>query len=148
MITVIPGKYHEGVMFYLPSSETVALNDDGTTWTKIPNMTVVLNTGFTESGGTITKTVKKGKFSLNGTSDVSAGKPGTIYYGLFVNGILVDQSETPHTFNSANKIDNISITAVIEIDKDDTLEVMARGDVGASGQSITVETLHTTFWGV
>jgi hypothetical protein len=85
-------------------------------------------------------------FLLNGTSDVRADKNCQITYALFKNGVLVPRAETPHTFNFANQIANIAITAFVEnLKYDDYLEVYCKSNV--ANTLITTETLIVTFLG-
>jgi len=143
-------KDHEHVKFSLSSEETVPLNNDGVTWTKITNMTICGSDspGFSCASGTLTKTTDDCAFLFNGTSDLSAAKAGTIYYGLHVNGAVVPTEITEHTFTSAAKVENISITSIAELSKDDTIELYAKGDGVAVNNSITIKKLDTTFWGI
>lgn len=139
---------HEHTQFCTTGDEVVALNDNGTTWTKIPNMVAVLPVGFSATGGTLTKITDDCCFLFTGSSDVMASKAGTIYYALFLNGSLVTTAVTPHTFTSASKIENIAITSLANLSKDDTIEIYAKSDGIAVSQSLTIKTLNTTFWGV
>lgn len=104
---------------------------------------------YFESDGSGKTTYKDGSgvhFLLNGVSDVSADKNCTIWYGLYINGTLVDAAQTPHTFNNANQISNISITAVLEdLQYNDYLEVWCKSDT--VNTNIKSETLELTFWG-
>jgi hypothetical protein len=104
--------------------------------------------GFERDGkGKITYTDGTGVvFLLNGTSDVQADKNCTITYALFKNGQLVDGAETPHTFEHANSIANISITAIVEgLICGDYLEIYCKSD--QSNTLVTSNTLIITFYG-
>lgn len=132
--------------FHLTSSEVISLNDDGLTWVRVDNMVGVSMVNFSSSGGTLTKTAKDGVFLMNGVSDLSVNLACTIYYGLALNGSIVLDQVTPHTFAAPSKVANISITAIANIAKDDTIEIWAKGD-GTNSVQITAEKLDVTFWG-
>lgn len=140
---VAGGEYAE---FHLTTTpEVVALNDDGVTWTKIPNMVLALSKGgFTVTTGTLNKTVKGGVFYIVGTSDVTANKAAVISYALTINGTPVPGEITTHTFAAADKQDNISINAIARLDAGDEIEIHARGD-GTAALTIEVAKLDMSF---
>jgi len=134
--------------FHLESEETISVNDDGTTWVKIPNMVAnALSVGFAAAGGTLTKTSRDGTFLMNGVSDLEVNKACTVYYGLFLNGSIVAGEITPHTFTVQSKVENISITAIAELALDDEVEIKVLGDGVTSGVTVTAHKLDVTFWG-
>ena len=133
--------------FHLTSTVVdLAINDDGVTWTKIPGMVGNLLRGFSVTGGTMTKTLSGATFLVNGVSDLDINKAATISYGLAINGSVVPHEVTTHTFTSASKIENISITALAAISENDTIEIWAKGD-GTAGILLTINKLDVTFWG-
>ena len=83
---------------------------------------------------------------LNGVSDVESDKAAVVTYALFLNGVLVSGAETPHTFVSASKIENISITEFPALTAGDYLNVYAKSDTIAT--TITPSSLIVTFYGV
>lgn len=137
----------EKTEFHLTSPEDVDLNDDGITWTKIPNMVLnPLSNGFTATGGTLTKKGKPGKFIIHGVSDLAVSLSCTLYYGLALNGSIVSHEITEHTFTNQAKTENISITALGELSVNDTIEIQVKGD-GTNNVTVTVEKLDMTFIG-
>lgn len=134
----------EHVEFHLLENKTLALNDDGTTWTKIPDMVANLPEGFSATGGTLTKGGVAGIFAMNGVSDLKVNKACTVYYGLHVNGTLVAHEVTEHTFSVQAKLENISITALAELAVGDTIEIYAKGD-GTAGIELVVGKLDVVF---
>ncbi len=138
----------EKAIFHLTSVETgLSLNNDGTTWTKIPNMLGECLQGFTVSGGTLTKVNKGGKFLITGVSDLSVDKASTIYYAVFLNGVQLPHETTEHTFSNQSKVENISITSIVTLSENDTIEIKAKGDGVTSNVTFDVIKLDVTFWG-
>lgn len=132
--------------FHLTTTpEVVALNDDGVTFTKIPNMILGLASGFSVATGTLTYDGDDGMFLINGVSDLEVNKATDIFYALFVNGSLVPGEVTPHTFTNQSKVENISITSIAPIAQDDDIEVRARTGGTATSVTITVRKLDVTF---
>jgi hypothetical protein len=85
-------------------------------------------------------------FLFNGSSDVRASNNCTLTYALFKNGVLVTEAQTPHTFDAANRTDNISITAFVDgLIYGDYVEVYCKSD--QANTTITSETLIITFLG-
>lgn len=139
------GVYGDRAEFELTSPEIgIALNDDGVTWTKIPNMVLNLGKGFSVTAGTLKKINNGGTFLINGVSDLAVNKACTMSYGLAVNGSAVAKEITPHTFTAAAKVENISITAFAELGEDDEIEVWAKGD-GTLGVELDITKLDVTF---
>ena len=105
------------------------------------------NRGFTTAaGGTVTYNGPDGRiFLFNGASDLQVDKASTITYALYVNGALVTDAQTPHTFTAASKIDNISITRMVELNNGDAMTIRMMSDTLAT--TVTVNTLFITFWG-
>lgn len=84
-------------------------------------------------------------FLVNGTSDVKSSKVAIITYGLFKNGTLVPGAESPHTFGSANAVELMAITALIDLKKDDYLEIHAKSTTAST--DLTPQSLAITFFG-
>ena len=85
-------------------------------------------------------------FVLNGTSDAAVDKACKITYALYLNGTLVPEAITIHTYAASSKISSLAITALIELNKNDTLEVYAKSDT--INTKLTPNTLHITLFGV
>lgn len=101
--------------------------------------------GFSHNtNGTLTYTKTKDCiFLFNGVSDLEVNKACEITYALFINGISV--AETLHDFAATSKIENISITAFLELQKNNYLEIYAKSDTVDT--IITVSSLLTTYLG-
>lgn len=83
-------------------------------------------------------------FLFNGSSDLEVNKACTISYGLFLNGVLVEEAQTPHSFVSPSKTSNISITALVRLQQDDEIEVFVKSS--EDNTIVTVHTLAITLW--
>jgi hypothetical protein len=140
------GRVIDKAEFHLTGTEAISLNDDGVTWTKVPNMVGTSLVGFSAADGTLTKTVKTSTLLVNGVSDVQVNKACTIYYGLFVNGAVVPSEITEHTFASPSKVATISITSIATLTPNDTVEIYVLGDGVTSGVTVTTAKLDVTFW--
>lgn len=99
----------------------------------------------TASDNRATYTGNENSFLFTGASDVKVDKVCELTYALFLNGVLVSGAETPHDFTAASKTENISITSIIDLKRDDYLEVWAKSDT--INTTLTVEDLLTTTWG-
>ena len=126
----------------------IELNDDGTTWTKIPNMAIKgIAIGFTATGGTLTHSGIEQKFVVNGVSQVAVNKACSIFYGLSIDGAAPDSDHTTeHTFSVQSKIENMAIVSIDTLAQGTTQEVWAKGD-GTSGIEISVAKLDIVFAG-
>lgn len=130
--------------FHLTTTpEVVALDDDGVTYTKVPNMVLATGVRFTVTGGTLT-CLEDGKYVINGTSDVEANKALMISYALFIDDVVVPSEITPHTFTNQSKIENISITAIATLIAGQEIEIRVKGD-GTLSSEVTVDKLDVTF---
>ena len=99
----------------------------------------------TSAAGVITYSGESGAvFLLNGTSDLGVAIADTTTYALFINGALVPDAETPHTFTSPAKTENIAITALVELNSGDLLQVYAKS---LAGNAVNIATLRITLWG-
>jgi hypothetical protein len=131
------------------SSETTTLCTLADTFYKIGGTWASGSHTYFEYSGNGKTTYKDGTgihFLLNGVSDVSSDKNCTICYALYKNGELVEDAQTPHTFEHAHQITNISITSALEtLNYDDYLEVYCKSNVAAT--TLTHKTLQLTFWG-
>lgn len=136
---------HKGE-FHLAAQEIVNLNDDGITWTKIPNIVGNLLNGFSVTTGTLKKTVAGSVYLFNGVSDLEVNKACTIFYGLALNGNVLSGEITKHTFSVVANIENIGITALADLSINDEIEIWAKGD-GTAGIIMTIDKLDVTFLG-
>ena len=84
-------------------------------------------------------------FLFNGSSDVSVNKACRITYGLYKNGVLVSNAETPHDFSATSKIESLGITALADLNLGDYLEIYVKSSVDDT--EITSTSLAITFLG-
>ena len=90
-------------------------------------------------------TGEDGVFLATGISDLSIDKIGTVTYGLYKNGELVEGAETEHTFQTSARTSNISIVRICPLEKGDYIEVWAKST--DKTMALTVKTLMLTLWG-
>ena len=124
--------------------ETIALNNDGVTYTPIPNMVLNIGREFTVDAGVMTYNGLACAFMANGTSDLQLNKAAEITYALVLNGVPVPSELTSVDIPATTKAQNISITAIAPLSPGDTVEIWAKGD-GTTGIMLTVNKLDVTF---
>lgn len=128
--------------------ETVLLDNDGVTFTQIPNMIAgLMSPEFSVSEGVLTYNGPTRTFSVGGTSDLEANKSFEVAYALFINGVQALSETTVHNFTSTGKKENIAIIAIAVLNDGDTVEVRAKAD-GTASSSITVNKLDVVFIGL
>lgn len=130
---------------HLPiTPETVVLNDDGVTYTKITSMTLSKNQGFFDNGdGSIKKINNSARFLFVGTSDVKSNKGVDLTYALFVNDVAAPDQKTLASISSAAKYTNVAITSIPDVAINDKLDVRVKGD-GTVGVTLTINKLDVT----
>ncbi|MEK0324072.1 MAG: hypothetical protein QQN63_00055 [Nitrosopumilus sp.] len=135
----------EYIEFQLTTTpEIVALDNDGVTYVKIPNMVAGLKTaGFDVVTDSVVYQGTPGTFVINGTSDLDANKAIEVSYALFINDTLIPGEITSHTFTASSKLENISITSIANLATGDILDIRAKSD-GTASSSITVNKLDLT----
>ncbi|NCC99968.1 MAG: hypothetical protein EOL95_09765 [Bacteroidia bacterium] len=143
----IPRRLHKGRN--LLSSETTTTCTTAGTYYKISGTWTngVSGHSFEADGsGKLTYVGDTGvSYLLIGNSDLSSDKVATVTYGLYKNGVLVTNFETPTDFASANKIRSIGINNFITLNTHDYLEVYVKSSVDAT--TITHKTLNLTLLG-
>jgi hypothetical protein len=130
--------------YHITSTQNVNLNDDGVTYTQVPNMVSTLNREFSVDGGELTYDGVGGTFLFNGTARMSSNKVADVTIALSLNdAIQADQSQVV-SFTSANKQRGAAETAKFQLTSGDTMKVMLKGD-GSTGTVATVYQLDLTF---
>lgn len=124
--------------------EALALNNDGITYTPIPNMLLNIGRNFSVASGVLKYLNGANKFLINGTSDLEVNLAADITYALVLNGVPVPSELTTVSFAASGKKRNISITAIAVINQDDLIEIWVKGD-GTAGVTVTVNKLDVTF---
>jgi hypothetical protein len=97
-----------------------------------------------DATGILTYTGPYACFLFNGVSDLQVDKACNVSFALYKNGALVTGAETPHTFTSAAKTSNISITRICTLETGDTIEVYAKSDDDTA--TATIKSLSITLW--
>jgi len=88
---------------------------------------------------------KSQDFLFSGASDLQADKNCILTYGLYVNGTLVGEAQTPVTIDHANSFGSIGITSIVNLSKDDYLQIWVKSDT--ANTDVGVQTLNVTLWG-
>jgi len=86
---------------------------------------------------------RRGTYLAIGVSDMSAGKVAKVTYGMFKNGSLIPNAETPHDFTNAAQTSNISIAKLVVLQENDEIQVNIKSSV--DNTDITVSTLMVVF---
>lgn len=84
-------------------------------------------------------------FHFVGISDLSSDKVSTITYWLFVNGSLLTGQETSVSFSSANKPVSISTIAIVNLNKNDYIEIWVKSDTASTTLTFN-QLVITAFW--
>jgi len=85
-------------------------------------------------------------FLNNGTADIKSDDDlVTIYFRLFINGVGIEEATTKHVFYRHEQEDTIAIAALVNLNKDDYVEIYASSDT--DNVDLTVENLSVTFLG-
>lgn len=84
-------------------------------------------------------------FLFNGASDVSVDKACELTYGLIIDGVLQEASQTPHTFPASARTQTMSITAILALTNGDEIDVYVKSSV--INTTVSVKNLNITFWG-
>lgn len=138
-------EHYHGLMT-LATPDSINLETIGQYYQAPGTYTIFAHSGFTTSaGGVLTFLKAKGSFSLNGTADIEVNKACILTFGLYKNGVLVPDAETPHTFAASSKISTIAITSIVHLDKNDYLEVFAKSDT--ANTLLTPSTLNVALYG-
>ncbi len=88
---------------------------------------------------------KSQDFLFTGVSDLKADKTCVLTYGLYVNGVLSSPAQTPINIEHANSYGAVSITQIINLNKNDYLQIWMKSDTAST--NVDVETLNVTLWG-
>ncbi len=101
---------------------------------------------FTVSAaGVLTYTGEGETFLLGGSSDMRCNKACELTFAVYKNGALAPGTQSHRTVTSASKNGGLSITGLIDLATNDTLEIYAKSDT--ANNILTVSTLRVTAWG-
>lgn len=131
---------------YLPNSTAITYSA-ADTYEKISGVWAGRGLRFFEADAS-GKLTYKGPDSMavlfTGSSDIRASKICAVKYALFKNGALIPGAETPAAVELPLRTRNISITAIIELNAGDYLEVWSK--ISDATATLTAETLSITCW--
>ena len=133
----------EYAYYYINQDTALTLNDDGVTYTKVPNMIAPLVRDFTITDGTLKYHGVGGLFHFVGSVDMSSQKNADITIALFINGVASEQ-KVVRSFTSANKRGSTSSNGIFQINTNDEFEVRMKGD-GTTSLTVDIFGMNLTF---
>ena len=144
-VTVVKTSFldREYAHYYLSTQTALALNDDGVTYTEVPNMALGLERDFELDGNTLVYNGVGGTFLFNGSIDMSSQKVADITIALAINGVISSQSLV-RSFTSANKRGSAASNGIFTINQGDEFTVMMKGD-GTTALTVDIFSMNLTF---
>ena len=133
----------EYAYYYLSTETILALNDDGVTYTEVPNMALGSARDFELSDNTLTYTGVGGLFQFVGSVDMSSQKVADVEIALSINDVISPQSIV-RSFTSANKRGSASSNGIFQINTGDEFHVMMKGD-GTTSLVVDIYSMNLTF---
>lgn len=133
----------EYAYYYISQDTALALNDDGVTYTKVPNMIAPIVRDFTITNGTLKYHGVGGLFQFVGSVDMSSQKNADIHITLFINGVASGQTVV-RSFTSANKRGSTTSNGIFQINTNDEFEVRMKGD-GTTSLTVDIFGMNLTF---
>jgi hypothetical protein len=133
----------EYAYYYLSTETVLSLNNDGVTYTEVPNMAIGPVRDFTLVDNTLTYTGVGGTFQFVGSVDMSSQKVANVNIALFINDVISPQSIV-RSFTSANKRGSASSNGIFEVSSGDEFKVMMKGD-GTTSLVVDIFSINLTF---
>ena len=133
----------EYAYYYLDTETVLSLNNDGVTYTQVPNMSANPVRDFTLDGDTLTYTGVGGLFQFVGSVDMSSQKVADVTIALSINDVISPQSIV-RSFTSANKRGSASSNGIFQINTGDEFHVMMKGD-GTTSLVVDIFSMNLTF---
>jgi hypothetical protein len=133
----------EYAYYYLDTETALSLNDDGVTYTQVPNMSANPVRDFTLDGDTLTYTGVGGLFQFVGSVDMSSQKVADVTIALAINDVISPQSIV-RSFTSANKRGSASSNGIFQVNSGDEFKVMMKGD-GTTSLVVDIFSMNITF---
>jgi hypothetical protein len=133
----------EYAYYYLSTETVLALNDDGVTYTEVPNMAIGPVRDFTLVDNTLTYTGVGGLFQFIGSVDMSSQKVADVTIALSINDVISPQAIV-RSFTSANKRGSASSNGIFQINTGDEFHVMIKGD-GTTSLVVDIFSMNLTF---
>jgi len=133
----------EYAYYYLSTETVLPLNNDGVTYTEVPNMALGPARDFTLTDNTLTYTGVGGLFQFVGSVDMSSQKVADVTIALSINDVISPQSIV-RSFTSANKRGSASSNGIFQINTGDEFHVMMKGD-GTTSLVVDIFSMNLTF---
>ena len=133
----------EYAYYYLSTETVLPLNDDGVTYTEVPNMALGPARDFTLTDNTLTYTGVGGLFQFVGSVDMSSQKVADVTIALSINDVISPQSIV-RSFTSANKRGSASSNGIFQINTGDEFHVLIKGD-GTTSLVVDIFSMNLTF---
>jgi hypothetical protein len=133
----------EYAYYYLDTETVLTLNDDGVTYTQMPNMSANPVRDFTLDGDTLTYTGVGGLFQFVGSIDMSTQKTADVTIALSINDVISPQ-QVVASYPNANKRRTSSSNGIFSISAGDEFKVMIKGD-GTTGLVVDIFSMNVTF---
>ena len=133
----------EYAYYYLSTETVLNLNDDGVTYTEVPDMAIGPVRDFTLADNTLTYTGVGGLFQFIGSVDMSSQKVADVTIALSINDVISPQSIV-RSFTSANKRGSASSNGIFQINPGDEFHVMIKGD-GTTSLVVDIFSMNLTF---
>lgn len=81
-----------------------------------------------------------------GSADIEIDSvAATLTFVLFINGNIIERGKTPSDFTSLDRLKNISINRILELEYGDKVTVQVKSSV--AGVDLTVSTINLSLWG-
>jgi len=133
----------EYAYYYLDTQTALTLNNDGVTYTQVPNMSANPVRDFTLDGDTLTYTGVGGLFQFVGSIDMSSRKTADVTIALSINDVISPQKVVA-SYPNANKRRSSSSNGIFSISTGDEFKVMMKGD-GTTSLVVDIFSMNITF---
>lgn len=133
----------EYAYYYLSTETVLSLNDDGVTYTEVPDMAIGPVRDFTLADNTLTYAGVGGLFQFVGSVDMSSQKVADVTIALSINDVISPQSIV-RSFTSSNKRGSASSNGIFQINTGDEFHVMIKGD-GTTSLVVDIFSMNLTF---
>ena len=133
----------EYAYYYLSTETVLSLNNDGVTYTEVPNTAVGPARDFTLADNTLTYTGVGGLFQFVGSIDMSTQKTADVTIALSINDVISPQKVVA-SYPNANKRRTSSSNGIFQINPGDEFHVMIKGD-GTTSLVVDIFSMNLTF---
>ncbi len=144
-VTFAKSMFENSAAFEVHNSASFSFSfTDADTYYLLDNANLYLGTSknFSFSNGIIQyDSTHKARINLDGAADIEASdKHSTITLAIFKNESVVSDEITPTDFTSLDRLKNVSITAIMDINEGDQLSVRAKSNEASN--SLNVVSFH------